>query len=222
MRGGAGVATLTQIAGASCTPGANNPAVTMPTVQAGDIAVWVDIAYQTSGGPPAAAVPTGFTQIASTTVGGASDNRMISAIKLCNGTESGSSLTGMNATAAGQAVRQVVTFRGDVAVTAINVQDVASQSTDADPTAQVVSALGGTTPLLILGFYTGFATVGTRSMTPAKDGERQLTGTGGGSAGDSWIAWKFYNVGSTPADVTVDMGDVGSDNGLHSCYVLCT
>jgi hypothetical protein len=212
-RRSATLTSLVQQASANAT-GTGNPAVTMPTVIAGDIAVWQDRAVNSGSTPPASAVPSGFTQIATSAVNVTAGARLTTAIKRCDGTESGTSLTGMSGTGTNR--RQVVTFRGNVPVASISVQDAASEGTDNNPAAQVVNASGQVTPILLIGSYTASSAVDPRGMTPAKDGELQ------GPTNIQWLAWKFYNVGSTPADVTVDMDDESVDNNLHSCYVLCS
>jgi hypothetical protein len=176
---------------------------------AGDLIVLLDVA-STAGSPPSAVTPSGFTQIGSSITG--TSTRQTLWLKLAAGTETGN-LTGMNGTTNRKAM---YVFRGNVAATAVNSGSVGGQMTAGNPTAQNVTASSGTPPLVVIGAYSVFgssATVNPRTMSPAKDGEIEA----GGAGADAWLAYKIYN--SSPSDVSVDMDDEFSDNGLQSCYI---
>jgi hypothetical protein len=210
----AGLTTLSQVLSATDNSGA---AFTLPVgIQAGDLIVVWDVA--TGASLPFTALPTDFTPIANVTI---STTRCILSYKIAVGGESGASVNGMDGSS-GEA-KAVYVFRGDIPITAVNVQSVNSQATDGNPTGQTVTASGGAAPLIVIGSYAVFTVGGTvnpRTFSPAKDGEISVTNFIGGFGGDMWLAYKIYN--SSPADVSVDMDDEGDRNTLVSCYIECT
>jgi hypothetical protein len=215
------ITSLTQVA-QNFAEGSNTAGrTTWPAVQAGDVAVLVECLANAIGVPPAAAVPTGFTQIATATLGAGADDRIVTSAKLCTGSESGS-IVGMTVGTFTVSRQQIVIFRGNVPATAISVQSGTAQVTDAAPTNQVVTSSAAIVPAIVLGWWSSAANaITSRGMSPAKDAEYGGLGAGGLLTGDDtlYTAWKFYNVGSSPANVTVSANDVGNDNGMSSCYL---
>jgi hypothetical protein len=198
---------VTSLAFQTSATNENTGSITGPaSIQAGDLLVLLDYAAVTPS-PPAATVPSGFTQI-TTATGGLS--RVVLSMKKATGAEASASLTGMIGNIGDAKLLYV--FRGNVPITVIQALSVGQQSTDLNPTAQVVTASGGTPPLVVIGAYSSSGTVSPRTFTPAKDGEINTTNTG-----DQWLAYKIYN--ASPADVTIDMDDEGSENCLMSCYI---
>ncbi len=177
--------------------------VTCPTVIAGDVILLLDFAVSFSS--VTKIVPSGFTEIRDNST---STTRQVCSYKIANGTESGSSLSGMAGSLATRKV--VVTFRGDIPISVVTPLDVEGQATTGNPTAQTVNASGQPVPLIVIGGYSaGSGTVDPRTFSPAKDGEVN-------QSGESYIAWKIYN--SSPANVSIDMDDEGT-NLLTSFYM---
>jgi hypothetical protein len=212
------VTTLTFVTSATDVSGA---AFTLPTdIIAGDLIVVWDTATNApaAGGPvPTAATPAGFTN--DIDVDNGLDARAMFSHKIANGTEGGTSVNGMNAVDGEGKITAV--FRGDAPLATASILSPAEQITDINPTAQVVTSGSGTPPLIVFGLYgNGFvATVDPRTFSPAKDNEISASILG---LEDIWLAYKIYNLGDTPANVSIDMDDEGAVNELASCYIQCT
>lgn len=192
---------------------ASTATITWPTIAAGDVAHFVE-AVLSAGAPPAASVPSGFTQIATASRNVAASSRIVSSYKILTGTETGSfgAMTGTNYD------KTLTIFRGNVPITGISVQDIGTEATTGNPAAQTVTSAGGVAPLLVFGCYNASSAVNPRTFTVggigAKDGEI-------GTTGDfMYQAWKIYN--SAPADAVIDMDDEGSENLLMSYYLQVT
>jgi hypothetical protein len=148
-------------------------------------------------------VPSGFTSIlyqSHETV-----RRTICSFKIADGTEAGTSITGMDGTSADAKIMAVFSTSGASSAIAY---DVAFESTDGDPTAQTINASGGSAPLVVIGFVRQVTTT-SQSMSPAQDGTV--------GSGQNVGYYKIYN--SSPADVTFDCGDGGNANALMSFYI---
>jgi hypothetical protein len=203
--------TIVQVLSATSTA----TTITVPAdVRAGDLLVLLDRCngiVLCTGDPPAAVVPSGFTTISNQATGNgvASPRRQIASYKLADGSEASTSLTGMTAASGGAKILAV--FRGGIPIVSVVLNDVGGQTTDGNPTAQVVNASGGTPPLIVFGFYGSNSAIDPRTFSTTKDGEL--------SQGNLWLAWKVYN--SAPADTSIDMADEGNVNILQSCYITC-
>lgn len=179
-------------------------------IQAGDLLVLSDNAFNFSGSPTAV-IPAGFTSIVNTVLtGGVGVQRAIISYKIANGSEASATLTGMDA----DLERKILlVFRGDIAIASASPNVFGAEGTTGDPVQQNVSASGATSPLVILASYASVLNaIDPRTFSPAKDGE---------VAGDTafYLAWKIYN--SSPSDVTVDMENEG-ESILQSGYISCT
>ncbi len=212
---------LSQVASAT----SNAASVTGPAgILPGDLLVLYDVAFQAAGGLPSAAVPSGFS-IINNSVGIAGDTRLISSLKIADGSEASASLTGMNAAGAGANNNKMLyVFRGDVPIQSASVQSVAQQGTAGNPTAQVVSAGSGVAPLIVFGCYSTFDASGSivvnpRTFSTTKDGEIN-TNAAGAVNFDNWLAYKIYN--SSQANSSIDMDDEGDENYLSSFYIQCS
>ncbi len=200
----AGPTSITQVLSATSTA----TTITAPRgIQLGDLIVFLD--FSTAGTTPTSVIPTGFTAIGTSLTTG-TDRQNVS-YKLADGTEGGTSITGMAGTFRDKAM---YVFRGNVAATGIVISSpINEQVTTADPTAQVVLSGAGAVPLVVLAAYSSnTSSITARSFTPAKDGEIN-------SSNFNWLAYKIYN--SSPADVTVDMADFGT-NFMKSFFARMT
>jgi hypothetical protein len=176
------------------------------SIQAGDILILHDFAYVSSGGPPAAAIPSGFTTIVNL---GGSIARSVVSYKIADGSEASASLSGMPDDE--YVAKMLYVFRGNAPATSVNVAGLNQQLTGGDPTSQNVAASGGAVPLLVIGAYGSGGGISPRTFNPAKDGEIN------GISGLAYLAYKIYN--SSPADTAVDMVDEGGENTLVSFYM---
>ncbi len=204
---GNAITTITFVASA----GANAATITIPAgAQAGDVAVLFDLAHSTSvAAAPTSVTPANWTLIKETNEAVSRGSRAITSYKILAAGEPGSSVTGMNDD---REDKVMLVFRGNVAVVTVTPSVWNGESTDGDPASQSVAASGGAAPLVVLGCAgddnsnASFATA-----SPAFDG------TGTATDLDAIMGYKIYN--SAPADHTIDMADLGSNNALHSGYL---
>lgn len=204
------VSTLSYITSATVGSG---PTITIPgTAQAGDLAVFIDWAVNSSG-TPTLVVPSGWTSIQSNN--NISTIRRVCSAKIIATGEPGTSITGMDG-GLGE-LKTILIFRGNIALTSFTAYSAAGALTTADPAGQTVTSSGGSTPLVVIGSgsSTGVMTAQV-SFTPAADGIVDVTVS---SNRYQSTGYKIYN--SSPANVTVDMADYGS-NGLQSFYLSVT
>jgi hypothetical protein len=178
------------------------------SIIAGDLIVLLDFAADAAS-IPTEVVPTNFTQIGTSLA--LANRRQVASYKLALGTESGA-LTGMDGNASDQKAMYV--FRLNNIATSLTVSTPNAQAAATDPTAQNVAASGGVAPLVVFGCYSCAAgAVDPRTFTVggvgAKDGEINASTL-------AYLAYKIYN--TSPADVSVDMADEGT-NYLKSFYI---
>lgn len=209
VAGAVGAAAVTSLAleDSALSTGAT---ITGPaSIQAGDLLILKDRPSQT-GSVPSTAVPSGFSIISN--IDNGTTTRVILSYKIADGSEASATLTGMSS--ANTSRKELLVFRANSPITAVNVQSVNGEFTTGDPSPQTVTASGGELPLVVIGSYaTASAIPDPRGMSPDKDGEIN-------SGNQSYTAWKIYN--ESPADVTVDMDDEGTTNILQSCYIECS
>lgn len=209
---GARLESLSQVLSATDNSGG---AFTLPNgIQAGDLIVVLDMAIDVTGPVPTAVTPSGFTNDINFNDGNTA--RVMLSHKIADGTEGGASVTGMDAPDGESKLTYV--FRGNIPISLVSVQDIATEFTTGNPVSQTANASGGTVPLVVLGGYlTSGVAVDPRTFSPAKDGEINVAL---GGLSDFWLAYKIYN--SSPADVSIDMDDEGGNNALCSCYIQCS
>lgn len=170
-------------------------------VIANDLCVLINIAQNsTFGSIPAAAVPSGFTQI-STATGGASNNvRIVLSCKILASEDIGSTLTGMTGNSLNQ--MYVVYFRMSKPIASFS-QTGTSQITTATPTNQTISTSAATKfPVLAYAYYSTSGTLGSTGFSPTED--QTVTWT------NSAVKFKIYH-GVTVSDHTISMADFGTN-----------
>ena len=206
-RGATGtVATdLTDITLRSSATATGTTIVAPSDIQAGDLLVLSDLAFNSTSAVPTAVTPSGFTNRASQTIG--SFSRHMVHTKKADGSEAGATITGMAGTAFCR--KQLTVHKGNIPAATITISTVNAVVQSTNPTAQNVAASGGTPPLVVIGAYACDASVNPRTMSPAKDGE--IT-----AGNEAYQAWKIQN--TSPVDVSVDMDDEGGVNYLVSFY----
>jgi hypothetical protein len=194
----AGLRTLSLFASATST----TPEVIVPAgVRAGDLMVIVKTAF--GFGAPATVTPSDFTNIFNVT---SSWGRFTAWHKIADGSEAGTTLTLDNGSVSDRIILAV--FRGNRPIASASVQGIQAVLTGGDPAPQTITASAGTPPLIVCA---GEAD----SFSPAPDG----TITAGTS---TTFSYKIYNVGDTPANVTIDKGDEGDANDLGGFYLNCS
>lgn len=182
--------------------------ITAPSgIQTNDFIILLDRATNLSS-MPLTAVPSGFTSIVNTT--NTTTVRQLASYKLADGTEGGTSITGMSGDLG--AVKVMFVFRGNPAITSANISTPNAEGTDGNPAAQSVTASGATAPVIVFGCYGSDAAIATRSFTPAKNDELSSTT----AVAVLWLAFRIDN--NLGQDTTIDMDDTGNANILQSFY----
>lgn len=198
--------TVTEFASAT----SSDATITAPAnINAGDIIVLEDRATNIST-IPTSVVPTGFTSISNLGWTAASVGiRSVLSYKVADGTEGGSTITGMSGNANTQ--KMLYVFRPNRAPSSVSVGSMHEEYTESAPADQVVTTGSSDVPAIVLAAYGSSGTISPRGFTPAKDGEIN-------SGTSAYLAYKIYN--GSPADVTISMEDEGSRNSVQSCYLL--
>jgi hypothetical protein len=178
----------------------------MSGILLGDVLVWHQNSRTNAGPAPTAVIPTGFTQIAD--VAG-TISRGIWAYKSALGTESSTSIAGMNGADADR--QMLLQFRGNGAISSLTPAGLASEVTNGNPVGISVTASAGAVPLIVFGSYGSSANVTVRDFTPAADAELPA------APQTAFIKYKIYN--SAPADTAIDMPDNGNDNMIIGFYL---
>lgn len=180
--------------------------VTLPAnIERGDLIFIFDHARNGTEVIPTSVVPTGFTSMFDTSGGG--DTRIIGSYKIAAGNESSQVVTGMDAS---QDHKVALVFRSNALIGHVTVADVASEVTDGNPAAQVCNASGGVVPLVVFGFVGSAGGPISFTFNPAADASVS-------SDTSTTVSYKIYT--TAPADITVDMADVGGGNYCATCYV---
>lgn len=173
------------------------------TIASGDLGVYLDYA-QTTGLPPTAVTPSGFTNDIQTIV--APYGGMVSHKKLAG---SESSITGMNGNSSNRKIGLV--FRPSSSFTTITASGSGSQLTASDPTLQTCDPSAETTAVILIGIAAiSGGTAAFATFSPAADGNVTT------SDSDLTTGYKIYN--TSPQSTSVDMNDLGSNNWLASLY----
>ena len=185
--------------------------VTGPSgIQAGDLLVCWDVVVQTSTEP---LIPlSGFTLITSDGDTG-NDQYCVLSYKIADGSEASASISGMSG--ADSNTKLLLVFRPDNPITTANVQDATITQTSGDPGSEVISASAGAAPMVVLGAYAALTSISSESFSPANDGE--IERQPGTFLANANLRYKIYN--SSPANVTIDMGDEGASSTMSGCYI---
>lgn len=192
------------------TSGINVTSITAPNnISQGDILIFFDRALTSGGGAaPTTAIPSGFTSINNITSG---SRKQIVSYKEANGTESLSTLTGMNSTGAN--IKRCVVFSTNIVNPTLTVQSINGQMTDSAPSNQTITAGSSSNPLVAIA-YLGQTTFSSFTFTPTEDASIPDATT------NNQVKYKIYN--TSPSNITVTAGDGGLTNGLQSFYIEVT
>lgn len=176
------------------------------TIAAGDLAVYIDFAFD-GGGAPSAVTPSGFSNAISTSGGTSPGGRGMVSVKKLTGSEG--SVTGMNADVEDKVG---LVFRPSSAFTTITASGISSSITSSNPTAQVCDPSAETSAVILLGIAAmDDATVSFSTFSPAATGEVSRTDN------DIVVGYSIFN--NNPLSTTIDMADFGDLNWLASLYL---
>lgn len=199
---------------ASATSSASKTCSIPSSVVAGDIIVFFDF-NKHDGTVVGNAVPSGFTQLISSGVAYWNDDnhsaRTTISYKLANGSEGGLSVTSNNDAGTDANTRKAVLVFGANATTLAS-GGTGQSATNGTPSNITVAAGSQTAPLLIVAGYRSQGSVTSRGMSPDKTGE-----VAAGSGGIAYAAYRIVN--SSPANVTLSMGDYGNGNILCGGFI---
>jgi len=183
--------------------------ITVPgSAQEGDLAILADFARQISGSPTLV-TPAGWTGVATTTSTGRPVMRTSG--RLLGASPGGTSVTGMDGNFAD--AKAMIVLRPSRPVTLLDLQSLNNEYTANNPTPQVIACAAGQVGMVAVAVFASGAAVAPRTFSPAEDGEVSPGTT-------LYLKYKVFN--TSPADITVDMDDEGSDNFLVSFYVGAT
>lgn len=209
------------------------PTIDVPgTAAAGDIMVLLDVGVAGSAGTATvpSTIPSGFTSVINSDItvfvpGGSTAIRAILSVKVVESGDVGATLTGINADSTEDKI--LVVFRGSKPFVSVSGEGTASEATQSNPAAQVVSLTGAQKPFITIGGYVAYVGINpvvdprifTIASVDAKDDEIHRDG----SFVDVWLAYKMFGKGVPSAAVTVDMDDesatANSANILLSCRI---
>lgn len=204
------MSTITSITNPSSATSTTSTITAPSDLQAGDFLLLFDCA-STSLSPPTVVTPTGWTALDSQ-----SGTSMTDAMsyKIADGTEAGSSITGMNG---GYSNRKLlVVFRGNVPFIAATIQSKVKQITASNPTSKTITSGSATTSILVIASWSD--QIDSNDISPRT---QSPTMTEVNNTTHQYIGWiPYYSSGWT--DQTFDMDDEGADNALMGCYIELT
>lgn len=202
-----GVSSTTYVGTAEST----GASITIPVgAQAGDIAVFYDVGYNSSG-TPSLVTPSGWANRVNSTL---STLRAAVFTKTLESGDPGASITGMDGTFAD--AKQMLVFRPNTLATLVSYSTFTTEFTSGNPSAQIAAASGQVPPAIILGGCAYGASMAFSTASPAFDAQIAP------SHDRTRMGYKLYSDGASPADHTIDMNDLGSLNHLWAGYITLT
>jgi hypothetical protein len=105
----------------------------------------------------------------------------------------------------------MLTFRPDTAINDVTISTWNAESTAADPASQTVTASGQPVPLIVFG-AAGAIQTGAAFSTASPAFDNTIIANS-----RLRVGYKIYN--ASPANHTIDMNDLGSDNSLASGFI---
>lgn len=176
----------------------------------GDLLLLFDFSSNSTIGVPTDVTPSGFTQVLTFVQNSTFKGRCSVSKKIADGSEDGSTLTGLDGALAVNKV--LLQFRGLSALSTATEQDTAGQMTSGDPSQQTCNASGGTPPLIVLGCYGGFSGISGETRTFSTTADDEIN-----SSTSFYVKYKIYN--SSPSDTNVDISGSTGGNALGSFYI---
>lgn len=179
------------------------------SVGVGQLIVLFQRAVNTSG-TPATVTPSGFT---SANVATLTTNKIQLSYKLSDGSEGGTTLSGMNGTSTNRKILLVFGYANCKRFNSVTLNQAEGQITDGTPTNQVKTFSGVISPSIVVLGARGDG-VQIAQMSPLEDGEL----TEGGIT--TLMKYKIYQ--GNPQTTTLSLADGGTFNSLQSCYFTVT
>ena len=179
----------------------------MSGVQSGDLLVLFDAGYLNTSGTISNVIPSGFTSIGTITYQTwvPTENYLITTVsyKIANGTESGTTVTGINTFSE---AKKLILYRGNKSISTVTTKSVVSQSDDRGPLSRTITSSSGLTPLII------FA-----NRVIIHDGDYEdLSYTGETPVIDNGIYYTIKNKNETINNVSIGV----AYNSLHVLVVM--
>lgn len=191
----------------SITNGSSNSLVLPTDIQNNDIGILLEGATALSS-PPADAIATGFSGLVTTT--GTTIRIRASYKKLTTGDAGATMSTGLNGTTGN--AKNFLLFRPGKSYTTITPSTWLAQVTDGDPTAQTIAASGQVAPLICIAKTSVQLSTPALSFSPAADDTLFPAST-------QAVAYKLFQAGASPVNITTDATDAGNVNTLLSGYL---
>lgn len=209
---GAGGLAMSFVASAN----SSSSTITIPgTAVAGDFAVLIDCAVDnTAGGSVSGVTPSGWTNVAFTTVSSSDTVRTMTSYRILTAGQPGTSITGMNSD---YEKKFILVFRPSTSIITATASAWNSEGTTGNPSVQIVSASGVVAPLIVLAVASGSGTTSAPSFSTESPAMTNLTAAAANLG--LRIGYTLYN--TDPSDQSIDMNDVG-ENALHSGYIRFT
>jgi hypothetical protein len=184
-------------------------------IQSGDIAFMFDTQASSNTTVPTTVTPSGWTNITTAITNSTLQaTRTCLSYKVCAGTESSTSVTGMTAGSL-RGEKKIVVYRPSSAITAVTPSTITSQATTSAPTNQTLTmATGVTAPFIGFAWYFSSGGITTRGSTTTPTREIGLA--------RGWLkTFEANKTGQTFANSTISMADYGT-NVLVSFKVSLT
>ena len=164
--------TMTKI---STVTSSSSTITVMSDVQSGDLLVLKDVGYNYSGGSITNVIPSGFNSIGTITETINDDTiRATLSYKIATGTESGTTITGINSTAESKIL---ILFRGNKIISSVTVGSLVSDADNNGPVSATITSSSGSTPLIIFASFSYIWSGGT-APTFTYTGETPVIDTG--------------------------------------------
>jgi hypothetical protein len=187
--------------------------VTVPAgVQKYDIAFLIDAASDSSSSRPQNATTLAnwplINYSTGLTAGGGNYYHSYVNYRILNGTEGGTTVTGINGASVNRKI--IAVFRPNAAVKYFaSLAQVRGQATQGTPTTQVVDVSGQKLPIIVFAHFWGGLNAASAGMSPSDD-------IFNGSSDRQKAGYKLFDFGETPSNVTVSKNDQGENNVLQS------
>lgn len=152
--------------------------ITMPSsLLANDLAVMFDTQANSNTTVPTAVTPSGWTNISNNVTNSTTNGiRICVSYKLLDGTESGTSITGMTAGSL-RGEKKIAVFRPNNPIASVSLSTINGQATLSAPTNQTLTMSGSTGPYIGFAWYFSTGSITTRGSTVTETREIGTTGT---------------------------------------------
>lgn len=182
---------------------------TLPSTNAGDLAILFQSAFNNSTTPPTDVAPSGWTKISDTTDATNPAGRMSVYYKILVAGDSNSTISVITGTNVQQS--QIQVYRPNTAINSLQISTINSQGSSGVPTAQTLTMTG------LVGPYIGVATYASNGSVSASTSVTP-TRTTGPSGGHYLKFFEAVNSSTSFSTSTVSMTDAGTN--LMASYTI--